>query len=502
MVTSSTPRKARTYGNWQRPTSAGLMGLGSLGSSILFVGLILTVFVVMAYGLLAGAGAFLLLFAFLALLLSKDKHQRSLLIRLVAWLGWNSAHSAGAHLYRSGPLGRSPWGTFQLPGLASPSRLTEHQDSYGRPFALLQVPSTGHYTVVLASDPDGATLVDVEQQDQWVAGWGHWLAQTGEEPGLEAVQVTIETAPDNGGRLRREITNRVHPDAPDLAKRMLAEAVETYPSGSSSVRAYVCLTFQATGTNGKRRSTEEMGRDLASRLPSLAAGLSATGAGAAHPLDATGLCEVIRTAYDPASAALFDEAHSEGQEVELDWSNVGPTSTQASWDSYRHDSAVSVSWTMSSAPRGNVQSGVLRRLLAPHAGIDRKRVTMHYRPLDPARAAAVVETDLRNNQFRVSAARRPAPRDVLATRQAQATADEEATGASLLNFSMVVTASVIGGPEKLPDVRAALDSLSATARLRLRPAEGNQDAAFAAGLPLGLVLPKHLHLPSDLRERL
>jgi len=52
------------------------------------------------------------------------------------------------------------------------------------------------------------------------------------------------------------------------------------------------------------------------------------------------------------------------------------------------------------------------------------------------------------------------------------------------------------------DARAAIDSLSATARLRLRPVYGSQDSAFAAALPLGLVLSKHIKVPAELRDKL
>jgi hypothetical protein len=52
------------------------------------------------------------------------------------------------------------------------------------------------------------------------------------------------------------------------------------------------------------------------------------------------------------------------------------------------------------------------------------------------------------------------------------------------------------------DAKAAIDNLSATARLRLRIVHGSQDSAFAAALPLGLVLPKHLRIPSEVREQL
>lgn len=501
MAAGEAKTKPRTYGNWRRPLSAGLMGLGTTGTALLMGGLMIVVLLVMAAGLLAGIIGLVVLGAMLVVLLVKDRHHRSLLSRAGTRIAWANARSAGAQLYRSGPLGIAKWGTFQLPGLAAPSRLSEHRDAYDRPFALIGVPFTGHYTVVLGSDPDGAALVDQEQIDQWVAGWGQWLANLGEEPGIEAAQVSIETAPDTGTRLRREVSTSLDPDAPELARAMLTEVTRSYPQGSSSVRAYIALTFKAAGPEGKRRSAEEVGRDLAARLPALTQGLSATGAGAARPLSAAQLCEVVRSAYDPAAATLIDQAHAEGEPTDLAWSDVGPAAAVAGWDSYRHDSAVSVSWMMTEAPRGNVQSSILSRLLAPHGDVDRKRVCLLYRPLDPAQAAGAVEADLRHAHFRATSSRQPSARDVLATRQARTTADEEASGAALMNFGAVVTATVTD-PARLSSARAAVDNLSATARLRLRPAYGAQDAAFLAALPLGIVLPRHVRIPTELREQL
>ena len=45
-------RGTRTYGNWRRPTSPGLLGLGSVGTVALLGGLIAVVVTVMIAGLL------------------------------------------------------------------------------------------------------------------------------------------------------------------------------------------------------------------------------------------------------------------------------------------------------------------------------------------------------------------------------------------------------------------------------------------------------------------
>lgn len=492
----------RTYGNWRKPTSPGLLGLGSVGTALLLASLIILILMITIAGLLPALIAFVVLAVVMAAVVVKDKHGMNTLSRTGAKWGFRMAKWRGKNIYRSGPLGRAHWGTYQLPGLAAPMRLSEHRDSYDRPFALIYTPRQSTYTVVFGTSPAGASLVDVEQVDYWVADWGHWLANLGNEPGVVAASVTLETAPDTGTALRREVEWNIDSDAPAYARAVMLDTVEEYPSGSAKVDAYVAVTFSAAArSGGKRRTPEEMGRELAARLPALSQNLQATGAGAARALTAQDLCELVRVAYDPAIAVLIDEAHMQGNTPELSWSDVGPSAHQASWDGYRHDSAYSTTWAMTGAPRGHVQSGVLRRLLQPHRDIARKRVTLTYQAVDPGRAAAIVEADRNAAAFKVTGNAKATQRDIDAVKATAASASEESAGAGLVEFGMLVTATVTDS-SMIADAHAAIDNLGASARLLLRPAYGSQDSAFAAALPLGLVLPKHLMVPAAFREKL
>lgn len=492
----------RLYGNWRKPSSSGLFGLGTLGTGIMMGGLVLSLLVTMATNLLRGFVVFCVLAVFLTTILTRDRHGKSLLDRGLARLAWFRATRNGSPLYRSGPIGRSPWGTHQLPGVAASLRLSEHTDAHGRKFALIHSPTAATYTVVVGTEPDGASLVDPEQIDMWVADWGHWLANLADEPGIQGCSVTIETAPDTGHRLRQEVQAQLDPNAPAFARAMLEDVVRSYPAGSNTIKAYVTMTFSASGTvSGRHRSAAEVGRDLAARLPSLTTDLAVTGAGAARLLSGSQVCEVVRVAYSPTVAPIIDEAHSAGADTGLVWSEVGPAAAEAEWDGYRHDEAYSTTWAMSVAPRSNVPSSVLSRLLAPHREIARKRVTLLYQPIDAGRAATIVEADLRSAEFRASSTKKPTARDSLATRSAASTAAEEASGAGLVNFSMLVTATVLD-TDRLAEAKAAIDNLAATARLKLRPVYGAQPSAFVAALPLGVTLTKHLNVPAAMRNRL
>ncbi len=261
----------------------------------------------------------------------------------------------------------------------------------------------------------------------------------------------------------------------------------------------MALTIKGITPSGKKRSLDEVARDLQARLPGLTSSLAATGAGAVNPVSAAELCEIIRTCYDPASAELFEQAHAVGDPVELDWADVGPAAHDTHWDCYRHDGCWSVSWSMTAAPRGLSFSSVLTQLLSPHQDVDRKRITLLYRPIPSGVAAGLVESDKRNAEFRVSSAQQPSARTLTDLKAARNAADEEARGAGLVNFGLIVTATV-PDPARLDDAKAAIDNLSAGARILLRPVFGSQDSAFAAGLPLGLVLPAHLKVPAALRS--
>lgn len=500
----------RTYSHWRKPSSAGLGKMGLLPTIVIFATPVLAILFMMlgawplSIGLVVIAGIFVLLTAV------KDRHDVSTLGRLRTRGAWWRTQARGQHVYRSGPLGRTPGGTNQLPGLAARSRLWEAEDSYGRRFAMIEYPATGHYVVAIRCQPEGEALVDTSTVDDRVGQWGNYLAAMGQERGLVGMSVTVESAPDTGFRLRREIDANLSETASPLSRAVMTEIRDTWPQGSASIRGWITLTFSGKdhGFTG-RQAGDRMAHELATRLPALTHVLSETGAGVSRPASADELCEQVRVAYDPAAAALFDDARSEGESPALSWSEVGPTASQAAWDHYVHDGAVSASWVMSHPPRGLVTSRVLGALMAPHAAVPRKRVTMLYRPYDAATAATMVENDDRDAQFRTTGTR-PSARARKEARDAARIAEEEAAGAGIVDFAMIVTATVpiSHNPgedelaERLQRARAAVGALASAKKIMLRPAYGGQDVAFAAGLPLGLVLPTHVDLPRYVRELL
>ena len=523
----------RTYGNWRKPSTPGLPRLGLLGTAAALGSLVLVLLVQVVAGLLAAGGCALLVAAALAPLVWRNRADRNGWQVLTAKAAWRIGRRRRQHLYTSALTGPVSFGAARLPGLLASSQLLSAITAHGEQFALIHLPSTRHYSVLIRCDPEGSQLVDVETVDAWVGAWGGWLARLGHEANLEACTVTVETAPDPGSRLAAEVEAMLTPDAPALSRAMLTEAAASYPRGSAAVNAYVTLTFSARrlahteadgvlGAGGGRnrpaavRSAPEMAAQIGRRLPLLLHQLRSVGAGTGAAMTASEVAETVRVAYDPAAATLLDRARAQqARQVGaphqqppplVSWQDAGPVAQVESWDHLRHDSGASITWQMVDVPHGAVQSRILEQLLEADEHLARKRVTLIYRPHDPASAARVADTDvrtaigranLRNGEHRAG--------ESLALAWARQSAAEQAAGAGLIRFSMLVTATVLdqaGEPTKLAHAAEVIDQLGPACQLRLRRCYFAQAAAFTAALGVGVVLPKHVAVPEVIRDYL
>jgi hypothetical protein len=540
-ATTSAPAGApRTYGNWRKPTSPGLPRLGMLGTAVALGSLVLVMLVQIAAGLLPAVVCLLVVGAGLLPLVWRNRADRNGWQVLVAKACWRLGRRRRQHLYASSLTGPVSFGAARLPGLLASSRLLEAVTAHGEQFALLHLPATRHFAVVIRVDPEGNQLVDVETVDEWVACWGGWLARLGHEANLEACSVTIETAPDPGSRLTAEVDALLTDDAPALSRAVLTETAASYPHGSAAVTAYVTLTFSARrtahteaegvlGTSnsaGRRRrapavrSPQEMAAHIGRRLPLLLHQLRSVGAGTGAAMTAAELAETVRVAYDPAASTLLDQAraqqarqqHAHGlsphatRPALVHWQDAGPVAQVEAWDHLRHDSAASITWQMVDVPHGAVQSRVLEQLLEADEHLARKRVTLIYRPHDAASAARVADADVRTAVGRASLRKGEVRAgESLALASARQTASEQASGAGLIRFSMLVTATVLdpgGDPAKLAQAAEVIDQLGPACQLRLRRCFFSQAAAFTAALGVGVVLPKHVAVPEVVRDYL
>ena len=472
--------QVRTYGNWRHPRLAGMGKLSFTQTMALLALLIVSALVYGSFGFARAAVLLLSGLSVLGAMEIRDAHGVSVWDKGVERVSFARRRRARRTVYRSGPIGIVPGGRARLPGLLSGSRISEHVDSYDRPFALIHH-GNGHVSVAMVVSPSGIALVDQERIDQQVAHWGAWLADLGSAIGIVQASVCVETVPDTGGALERHVNARL--DA--IALSVVRDAVSQYRSGAAQLRCTVTLTFDTKRMSVKKRSTDQVARDIGTRLPHLTHSLEAAGTGPAHLLTAADVTRLVRVAYDPASEPLFEEATVAGQEVELDWEDAGPVGAHTSFDSFRHDSGLSRTWVLTKAPTGVVQSGVLSDLLSISRDVERKRVTLLLRPIDAAMTGDIVERDMTTASAAAGMSKKVTARAAREMAISSKNAQEEASGAGLVDFTVLVTATVTG--DDLDDTAAAITSLASASKLRMRPAYGAQDSAFALGLPLGVV---------------
>lgn len=498
--TQSMPAVVKGFGGWKKPSQSGVGGLSLRATMILGVAAAFLILVMGTMGMLAAieiGGPIVLV---VALMVIGDADGVMLSAKISERAAWAMKVASGTNIYKAGPASKATGGKFQLPGIGAQLEVSDHADIMGNRFGMVYCPSQKTATVIFGCEPGGVSMLDEDEIDNQVAYYAGWLSQLGLEPDVVAASVTVETAPDPGKRLEQVVASRVDPDAPEIARRVLQDSVDAGRGGATQVSTWVAVTFTTSNMGRKVRDVDGVATSLSQRLGTLRGGLVPSGAGGIWNLNSSNIAELVRIAYDPASAVWFDQVHASGQTPQLAWSDVGPSAAVASWGGYQHDSAYSITWAMSGAPKGIVNSGVLRPLLAPSADIARKRVTMLYRPIEPGAAARMVDDDLTAASAARGNVRKPEVRMTQALRQAQQTAAEQANGAGLLEFGILVTATT-DDLDMRDQVVHTLRNLGASARIRLRPMYGMQDAAFVACLPLGVMLERASILPQATKGR-
>ena len=305
-----------------------------------------------------------------------------------------------------------------------------------------------------------------------MATWGTWLAGLSYVAGGRRDRRPSRQRRGPGARLRREVQSHLVPDAPAFALEVMAGIVDAYPTGSASISCRVALTWSMAARLGRRRrSIEEMAVDIGHQLPHLTRSLAGTGAGPGRPMDVGELAAAIRVAYEPGTHAWVEAGGDLADTVA--WHDCGPRHQQEHRGHLVHDGACSITWEMGKAPRGLVLSSVLAPVLRPHPKLDRKRVTLLYRPHDPATSAAVVERDFRNVAFtKTNEKGLGAATGSRSNRRGRPRTQQRA---GLTRFAMLVTATVCEEGQ-LEEAAGLVEELGLSARTALRRCWGTQAA--------------------------
>ncbi len=480
---------ARTYGGWRRARGLGLGGLsGGQTAAALAIAGVLMVGATIDARLLLFLGPPLIVALGVAVARIDGVPFVHLLAQHVRWRwavlrGWTRLDGA---LVVNHPR------AWQLPGVLAPVALVDTEDGMGGVYGLVWDRRTGWMTATIRVAATSTWLAGSDA-DGWVANWGGWLAGLGYVPAVRHVAVTVDAAPDPGTTLADNVFGALDPAAPAAARALMADLVAVAPSSTADVDTRVSITFDPKLLATRPESVADAAVEISRLLAGLEGTLGGCGVTVLGRADAAELAGIVRVAFDPAArgevARLLEGVARDWRGL-LRWADAGPVAAAETWGAYRHDSGISTSWAWREAPRQQVHSDVLARLLAP--GPWPTRVTMLYRPLSAGAAARLLEQEVTAAHYRAAVKERSG-RDATARDSADAVAAaraaaEEAAGAGVVLMSMYATVTVTD-EEELPSAIADLEARADTAKIRLRRAYGSQAAGFAATLPCGICPP-------------
>ncbi|MEC3919318.1 SCO6880 family protein [Nocardia sp. CDC160] len=417
--------------------------------------------------------------------------------RAILLARWVHARRRRETLYHGGAFSTLPGRSRKLPGLLVSTRLYSGRDIAGWPFGMIHAPKLHEYTIVLACWPQGAEAVDQPIVDRWVAAWGGFLADIGGQPDVAAIVPVLDTVPETGNRLLKEVQTLTDPDAPASAREVLWALGTGLPAQHVRLEARLAITLRAT-TPERRKDPAEQALEIARRLPGITAALDEAGV-RSRPMTAEEIIAFVRRSFDPSSQPDLEAAAAEPDGHGLTWDQTGPSEHDERRDHYRHMGAVSVSWEMDAQPQGVVTERVLTRLLEPNPDLPRKRVAVVYRPHSAAEATTIVDNDYKdalvgsqNQRGGITSA--ASVLRVQATEQARA---EQARGHGVSSYGILVTVTNPAGTD-LPRIEALTKDLSTQCRLHIERCYRYQAAAFAASLGVGVILPEHASVPKFL----
>lgn len=444
----------RSYGGWRERRGFGLAGLGGTQTTVALVAVVV---------LLALASVKPSLLVLMGLPLVATGALVAIRLRgesLAANIGrrtmWQVAIRRGWNRHR----GLAQPG---LPGVLSGITVIEAVSPDGQQSALAWDRSRATLTAIFAVEPMGADLVDTEEAEQWADRWRDWLTQLGYLPRLSHVAVVVTSGPAAGPASQER-------PGPGLVREVYQELAEG-DGAYCETKTLVAVTVKTE----RRQSVEQAASGLLDLVGVLADSLEACAVSTRPVFDPQAMVAWTRSQFDP-DITVGSRA----------WSDARPTATLEHWDTYQHDGWISAAYCWDEPPDERIPARSLAHLLG--ASPYYKRICLVYEPVPATQTARDVERQTQAARFRAQYRRRlgrdETARDRVDLDRAQATADDEAGGAGVVDVSLyaAITART---REDLRRHATDLENRAGQVRLRLRCNYGSQAAGFAATLGLG-----------------
>lgn len=310
---------------------------------------------------------------------------------LVEWVPvlvhWGVRRALRQNQFGVRPMRPRPAGTLALPGDAAALRVFDDPVSGA---AMVHDPHQDQLCAVLRVDHPAFVMLAAGEQNSRADGWGRALAGLCQSGRIARAQVLEHAIPDSGHGVRAWWQAHGARDG-SAASESYQELVET--AGPTSERHTTLLTIvldekrsrrmiRAEG-GGRRGAAAVLRQEMATFTEAiLSADLTPVGW-----LGSGELAAVVRGAFDPALAAMLDDAA-----VARDLTTAGPVGVLEDWDHLRADGAFHAVLLVSEWPRSSVPIDFLHSLLVRLAGVKRS-VSIVYEPRPAAAALREIRKD-------------------------------------------------------------------------------------------------------------
>lgn len=489
-MSESAQVRADRYGNWMRPSSAGLFGL-SLAALIVAGGGVVFAMLFMVSGKWQGMLVVLGLTAAVVLIGFVRFGGRTLAGKLTDWVSLARRRARGETLYVTGALSTLPPEMAErLPGVLLDVETVSGSDGLGRRYSLLHHKAVGQLAAVFGCAPNGAAMQDQAVVNGQVANFGQWVSSLSVEDGLTGATIVVDSASESSAGMVQAIKDTHVESAPQFAAQVLGAAADTLPGRTSTVNVYATMVYDVETLAGAKNDLDAAVAEVAARMPSTSTSLASAGGNAVTPLVEHELSQVAELAYKPSRDQEMALDALEGLTVPRSWEHAGPEFFDDSAGRIvRHDGVASATVMMTVPPQSFIHARSFDALFGPNPKFLRKRVAIFYRPVDPGRGARTVDQQVKNAQWRMDTRRsRPTAYDRAARAVAEKTEEELAAGARLSMFSMMVTVTFADEEKAQREALHQLKMLMTPLMMEHRFVEHAGSAAFHITLPFG-VLP-------------
>ncbi|WP_144938640.1 SCO6880 family protein [Rothia kristinae] len=405
------------------------------------------------------------------------------------------AAKKGLTKYLPGPSSNLPDGSCRAPGPLSGTRCDDYEDSLHHTFGMLWDQHRRMGTVFFSVAAPGPQLFDQSDIDRMVSEWALFQSESGLQSSIVQVAASVVTTRDTGQRLPNALA--VHratagdEPVPAAARETMNEVLEMENRQIPRIEHVVSLTFsgQSAPEQGlPARSREQVAEEVSTVVDGFKRVLEGASSGATRLMTSQDITDHFYAGFNPGQSDAIDRARMTDGGTGLRWEEAGPTYAEAHKDFYEHSNFFSKTFQQWRPPQALFLEDSLRTLLEPDLGIERKRVTILYRPMTPDKSQQEAMSAVLDSSFDKNQRGRKASSVSKATeRKARQTEAELANGAVLVPFSLMVTITT-EDPAKFPRMVAETRRKASTGvHIAIREATWTHDSAFLLALAAGLV---------------